>query len=50
MARDIKVISAKWLREKGGILSDFHWQNGYAAFSVSNSMVPKVVEYISRQR
>ncbi|MBX3361570.1 MAG: hypothetical protein KF912_05240 [Phycisphaeraceae bacterium] len=28
----------------------FAWQNGYAAFSVSESMAPRVVAYIQGQR
>jgi putative transposase len=28
---------------------DFHWQNGYAAFSVSESNVEQVKRYIQKQ-
>ncbi len=30
-------------------LSQFHWQSGYAGFSVSPAEVEKVAEYIARQ-
>jgi hypothetical protein len=40
----LKGSSSKRLKEKG--LSDFAWQNGYGAFSVSESNVESVSAYI----
>jgi len=34
---------------KGRLLARFAWQNGYAAFSVSQSQVAEVRRYILRQ-
>jgi Ni,Fe-hydrogenase III component G len=34
---------------KGNFLSQFSWQNGYAAFSVAQSTLEAVVEYVSNQ-
>ena len=34
---------------KGNFLSQFSWQNGYAAFSVAESTLEAVVEYVSNQ-
>lgn len=31
-------------------MSKFGWQDGYALFTVSKSIVPKVVDYILTQR
>jgi len=42
----IKASSSKWARAKG---RSFAWQDGYAAFSVSASVVPTVVRYIETQ-
>jgi REP element-mobilizing transposase RayT len=42
----IKANSSKWAGEKG---HRFSWQSGYAAFSVSASIVPAVVRYIKNQ-
>lgn len=42
----VKGGSSKWLNDNG---SHFAWQEGYAAFSVSNSQAEKVVEYIRTQ-
>ncbi len=46
---DIKRISSTWVKDKGGMLTKFHWQNGYGAFSVSCSNVDAVREYIDEQ-
>ena len=42
-----KGSSSKWLREKGVL--GFGWQNGYGAFSVSESNQEAVTAYISDQ-
>jgi REP element-mobilizing transposase RayT len=38
-----------WLRERLPATRPFHWQNGYGAFSVSQSGVKRVREYIRSQ-
>src|SRR5499427_6847334 len=43
----LKGASSKRLKEKG--LHDFRWQNGYGAFSVSESNVESVTAYILNQ-
>ncbi|MDD4534776.1 MAG: IS200/IS605 family transposase, partial [Prevotella sp.] len=47
VVRDVKANSTKWMKEKLGC--NFMWQNGYAVFSVSQSMVEKVRHYIENQ-
>ena len=42
----IKSNSSKWANEEG---RTFAWQEGYAAFSVSASNIPAVVQYIETQ-
>lgn len=42
----IKSNSSRWANEEG---HPFAWQQGYAAFSVSASIVPVVVRYIRNQ-
>jgi REP element-mobilizing transposase RayT len=44
----LKTNSSKWFREHSKL--DFHWQDGYAAFSVSKSQIPAVIEYIKEQK
>ena len=46
----LKKDSSKWIKTKGRAYRNFHWQSGYEAFSVSQSNVAKVVEYIENQR
>lgn len=45
----IKTSSSKWIKTKGPPFSDFHWQGGYGAFSVSQSNADKVIDYIKNQ-
>jgi len=42
----IKSNSSRWAQTQG---HKFGWQEGYAAFSVSASLVPAVVRYIQNQ-
>lgn len=46
--KEIKQSSSHWLRSDVG-LTDFQWQEGYAAFSVSESVMPHVTSYIQGQ-
>lgn len=53
LAKAIQLIkggSSKWAGENFPELRDFEWQEGYAAFSVSQSMVDRTVQYIRNQR
>ena len=45
----IKRSSSRWVKGQGAILRKFHWQEGYGAFSVSQSHVEQVREYIANQ-
>lgn len=45
----IKSTSSLWINQTRGLPSPFHWQAGYGAFSVSQSSVESVREYIRRQ-
>jgi len=45
----IKRSSSKWAKTKGPSLRKFAWQNGYGAFSVSQSHVERVRSYIQNQ-
>ncbi|SKB08004.1 REP element-mobilizing transposase RayT [Prosthecobacter debontii] len=46
----LKKSATEWLREHGETYRGFHWQAGYGAFSVSQSAVEEVREYIRNQR
>ncbi len=45
----IKRRSSKWVKNQGSGLRKFHWQEGYGAFSVSQSDVERVQQYILSQ-
>jgi putative transposase len=48
----LKTGSNDWLRNhpNGPHIASFHWQGGYAAFSVSQSQIETVRDYIRNQR
>jgi hypothetical protein len=46
----VKKSSNDWLRTKDARFASFHWQAGYGAFSVSQSVVEDVRDYIRKQR
>jgi putative transposase len=46
---EVKKSSSKWIKVQEACFKDFHWQGGYAAFSVSPSNVEKVRKYIEDQ-
>jgi len=47
---EIKRNSSKWIKKKGAEYSEFQWQNGYGAFSVSSSNLESVRRYIIDQK
>lgn len=49
LIREIKRESSKWVKEECPVLSEFHWQAGYGAFSISPSHVDALGKYIENQ-
>jgi REP element-mobilizing transposase RayT len=47
--KELKRVSCIWLKEQGPSYDDFSWQGGYADFSVSQSNLDQVREYILHQ-
>lgn len=47
---DIKKCSSKWIKTLDPYYSNFAWQGGYGIFSVSESQVSKVKNYILNQK
>jgi REP element-mobilizing transposase RayT len=45
----VKAKSSKWMNENAASRGRFSWQRGYAAFSVSASMMKRVITYIANQ-
>jgi putative transposase len=50
MIRDIKANSSKWLNDEKSKLRKFGWQDGFAAFTVSESQVDRIGGYIRNQK
>ena len=46
---EVKKSTSKWIKTRSRSLQDFYWQAGYGAFSVSQSNVDKVRDYIAKQ-
>lgn len=46
----IKKTSSKWIKTKGSKYQHFYWQNGYGAFSISQSHINIVKKYIANQK
>lgn len=49
LLRDLKASSSGWMHDIFPNVSDFAWQRGYGAFTVSASQVEKVQRYIAGQ-
>ena len=49
IVKEIKITSSPWIKEKSPSQKKFHWQSGYGAFSVSQSHLKQVIDYIECQ-
>lgn len=49
IVKNLKGITHDWIRDEGLSETYFHWQDGYAAISVSPDRVPTVRGYIRKQ-
>ncbi|MGE0635103.1 MAG: IS200/IS605 family transposase [Bacteroidia bacterium] len=49
LMRDIKASSSKWINTKNFVRGKFQWQEGFGAFSVSQSQLDIVIAYIDNQ-
>ena len=49
LVKTLKVETSKWMHDTVGIRG-FAWQNGFAAFSYSQSLLPQVEKYIANQK
>ena len=49
IVKEIKRTSSSSIKESSPKLRKFYWQNGYGAFSVSQSNLNQVIRYIERQ-
>jgi putative transposase len=47
---DIKRDSSVWIKTQGAQFKNFHWQEGYGAFSIGQSQTEVVMDYIRNQK
>lgn len=50
LLEELKRNSSKWIKTKGETYKEFFWQGGYGGFSVSQSKVDVVRNYIQNQK
>jgi len=50
LVRDIKNNSTNFINEPGWLKNVFSWQQGYRAFSYSESQFGRVIDYIKNQK
>ena len=48
VVRDVKAATSRWIHSNA-CAPHFQWQEGYGAFTVSASLLPRVTNYIQRQ-
>lgn len=49
LVKEVKTASNKWLKKQDRAFTDFHWQQGYGAFSVGMSQKEALLHYIDTQ-
>ena len=49
LLKRIKANSSKWINENKKIGTHFSWQTGYGIFSISESQMPVVLQYVATQ-
>ena len=50
LVEEIKKRSSKWIKTKGAEYAEFYWQTGYGAFSIGESGVDALKQYIANQK
>ena len=50
LMKDVKKDSSLWIKTKGSECRNFHWQDGYGAFSIAKSDIRELKKYIAGQK
>lgn len=50
LMKDVKKDSSSWIKTKGKVFRTFHWQDGYAAFSIGQSGIAMLKRYLNSQK
>ena len=49
LIRDIKANSSHFINKKNWVRGKFEWQHGFGAFTLGQSQVVRIINYISNQ-
>ena len=49
LIRDVKSSSSKWINDNQYVSGRFQWQLGFGAFTISQSGLDRVINYIKNQ-
>jgi len=49
LAKEIKARSSSWLKSRDERCLEFKWQEGYAAFSLGQSQLQALIQYVENQ-
>ena len=50
LLKEVKGDSSLWIKSQGRAFRNFHWQDGYGAFSFGRTDLPVLQRYISTQK
>lgn len=50
LVKEVKQGSSKWIKTQGQEFADFHWQDGYGAFTIGKSQVATLRSYFAKQK
>jgi REP element-mobilizing transposase RayT len=50
LMKDVKKDSSVWIKTKSATFRDFHWQDGYGAFSISKADLSGLKKYLANQK
>jgi len=50
LVKEIKQSSSKWIKTQGKEFAEFHWQDGYGAFTIGRSQVEPLQKYFANQK
>lgn len=50
LLKEVKKSSSAWIKTQSEAFKNFHWQDGYAGFSIGQCEVPNLKRYIASQK
>jgi REP-associated tyrosine transposase len=50
LLKDVKKDSSLWIKTQGRQFRNFHWQDGYGAFSFGQRDLPSLKRYVANQK